>query len=223
MKKERLLLISCLLLALCIGIIIGIIIGVSLSNQTNPFSAVHHLNSGTLDITMKRTSLEYRIPGDDGHMQVINVSDELDFTESTANNVFGLDSDDILIVPGSYFEAEMELTNDTQTAVAYSVMVYLNGEPNELAKQLRVIVTRFDGITEQRMLSEFGTGMPIQLGEIAVGVDAQSFRVRVEFLNDVVYNAGLPEGTPKEDRMNNNAAQSQTISFDLAVTATRAS
>lgn len=219
MKKNRLLLILCLVLVLCLGIIIGI----WLSLPASSLSVGNHLRSGRLDVTLKRTDLEYKVPDENGRMHIVTVGDELDLTESTECNVFGLDTEDILIVPGSYFDAELELSNNADTAIAYSVTVRLLGRSNELAEQLRVTVTRFDGTTEEHMLSELTHGMSVQAGEMTVGVETQSFRIRVEFLNDAVYNDELPNGTPQADRMNNNAAQSQTVAFDLVVTTTRAS
>lgn len=219
MKKNRLLLILCLVLVLCLGIIIGI----WLSLPASSLSVGNHLRSGRLDVTLKRTSLEYKVPDENGRMHIVTVGDELDLTESTECNVFGLDTEDILIVPGSYFDAELELSNNADTAIAYSVTVRLLGRSNELAEQLRVTVTRFDGTTEEHMLSELTHGMSVQAGEMTVGVETQNFRIRVEFLNDAVYNDELPNGTPQADRMNNNAAQSQTVAFDLVVTTTRAS
>lgn len=219
MKKNRLLLILCLVLVLCLGIIIGI----WLSLPASSLSVGNHLRSGRLDVTLKRTSLEYKVPDENGRMHIVTVGDELDLTESTECNVFGLDTEDILIVPGSYFDAELELSNNADTAIAYSVTVRLLGRSNELAEQLRVTVTRFDGTTEENMLSELTHGMSVQAGEMTVGVETQNFRIRVEFLNDAVYNDELPNGTPQADRMNNNAAQSQTVAFDLVVTTTRAS
>lgn len=219
MKKNRLLLILCLVLVLCLGIIIGI----WLSLPASSLSVGNHLRSGRLDVTLKRTGLEYKVPDENGRMHIVTVGDELDLTESTECNVFGLDTEDILIVPGSYFDAELELSNNADTAIAYSVTVRLLGRSNELAEQLRVTVTRFDGTTEEHMLSELTHGMSVQAGEMTVGVETQNFRIRVEFLNDAVYNDELPNGTPQADRMNNNAAQSQTVAFDLVVTTTRAS
>ncbi len=219
MKKNRLLLILCLVLVLCLGIIIGI----WLSLPASSLSVGNHLRSGRLDVTLKRTDLEYKVPDENGRMHIVTVGDELDLTESTECNVFGLDTEDILIVPGSYFDAELELSNNADTAIAYSVTVRLLGRSNELAEQLRVTVTRFDGTTEEHMLSELTHGMSVQAGEMTVGVETQNFRIRVEFLNDAVYNDELPNGTPQADRMNNNAAQSQTVAFDLVVTTTRAS
>lgn len=219
MKKNRLLLILCLVLVLCLGIIIGI----WLSLPASSLSVGNHLRSGRLDVTLKRTGLEYKVPDENGRMHIVTVGDELDLTESTECNVFGLDTEDILIVPGSYFDAELELSNNADTAIAYSVTVRLLGRSNELAEQLRVTVTRFDGTTEEHMLSELTHGMSVQAGEMTVGVEMQNFRIRVEFLNDAVYNDELPNGTPQADRMNNNAAQSQTVAFDLVVTTTRAS
>lgn len=219
MKKNRLLPILCMAFVLCVGIIAGIV----LSLPTRSLSVGDHLRSGWLDVTLKRTGLEYKVPGDDGYMRIVTVGDELDLTESTEDNVLGLDSEDVLVVPGCYFDAELELANNADRAIAYSVTVRLLGRSNALAEQLRVTVTRSDGTTEEHMLSELTQGVSVQAGEMAVGVAAQSFGIRVEFLDDAVCNDELPNGTLHEDRMNNNAAQSQTVAFDLVVTATGAS
>lgn len=215
MKKKRVLLISCSVIMLCICIIAGM----SYALFTDSVSVGNHLQAGNLNVTLTRTNLEYSVLDDGGELDVTKVEEDLDLTTSTANNVFGIDSTDIRIVPGSYFDADLEIKNAGNTAFTYSISIKLLGDSTNLAEQLKVIVTRPDGTTTEKMLSELASGLSIDTGKMKVGEDAQSFSVRVEFIDDVDYNKDL---TDDDEKMNNNAAQNDSAVFDLIVTAVQA-
>lgn len=138
------------------------------------------------------------------------------------HNVFGIDSTDIRIVPGSYFDADLKITNNGDTAFRYSISLKMLGNSNALAEQLRVTVTHPDGTTTVKMLSEIVSGLEIDTGKMKVGDREQSFNVRVEFVDDVDYNGALPSEATEDDRMDNDEAQTQTAVFDLIVTAIQA-
>lgn len=214
MKKKRVLLVSCSVILLCICIIAGM----SYALFTDSVSVGNHLQAGNLNVTLTRTNLEYSVLNDDGELEVTTVAADLDLTTSTANNVFGIDSTDIRIVPGSYFDADLEIKNAGNTAFTYSISIKLLGTASDLAEQLKVIVTHPNGTTTEKMLSELAGGLSIDTGKMKVTDSAQNFSVRVEFVNDVDYNVGLPV----EDQMHNNAAQDDAAVFDLVVTATQA-
>lgn len=202
MKKKRVLLVSCSVILVCMSIIVGMTYALFTDNVV----VENHLKAGNLDVTLKRTSLEYAVLDDDGLLKVTTVNDELDFTERTDDNVFGIDSTDVRIVPGSYFEATLEVGNNGSTAFDYNVEIKLEGESNSLAEQLKVIVTHNDGSTTEKMLSEIADGLSISAGSMKSSDNAQSFKVKVEFI-DVAYN---------------NDAQDLSCVFDLVVSATQA-
>lgn len=215
MKKKRVLLISCSVIMLCICIIAGM----SYALFTDSVSVGNHLQAGNLNVTLTRTNLKYSVLNDDGELAVTTVEDDLDLTTSNATNVFGIDSTDIRIVPGSYFDADLEIKNAGNTAFNYSISIKLLGDSTDLAEQLKVIVTHPNGTTTEKMLSELAGGLSIDTGKMKVGDTAQSFSVRVEFVDDVDYNEDL---TDDDERMNNNAAQNDSAVFDLVVTAVQA-
>lgn len=214
MKKKRVLLISCSVIMLCICIIAGM----SYALFTDSVSVGNHLQAGNLNVTLTRTNLEYSVLNAEGELAVTTVAEDLDLTTSNANNVFGIDSTDIRIVPGSYFDADLEIKNAGNTAFNYSISIKLLGNSTDLAEQLKVTVTHPNGTTTEKMLSELAGGLSIDTGKMKVGDTAQSFSVRVEFVNDSDYNVNLPV----EDRLNNNAAQNDSAVFDLVVTAVQA-
>lgn len=215
-KKKKVLLVSCTVIMLCICIIAGM----SYALFTDSVSVGNHLQAGNLKVTLKRTNLEYAVLNDEGILETTTVEGELDLTDYTDENVFGLDSDDMLIAPGSYFDAELEIANTGNTAFNYSVSVKLNGTATELAKQLKVTVYDANGtaIGEPAMLSDLASGLSISAGIMKVTDDAQKFRVRVEFVNDNDYNTAL-ENSTEDDLMDNDLAQSGSAAFDLVVTA----
>lgn len=218
MKKKRVLLVSCSVIMLCVCIIAGM----SYALFTDSVSVGNHLHAGNLNVTLTRTNLEYSVLNDDGELAVTTVEADLDLTTSSADNVFGIDSTDIRIVPGSYFDADLEIANTGNTAFKYSISIKLLGDSTDLAEQLKVIVTHPDGKTTEKMLSELTSGLSIDTGKMKVGDTAQSFSVRVEFVNDSDYNGELPDDAAQEDYMNNNKAQSDSAVFDLVVTAIQA-
>lgn len=214
MKKKRVLLVSCSVIMLCICIIAGM----SYALFTDSVSVGNHLQAGNLKVTLTRTNLKYSVLNADGELAETTVEEDLDLTTSSDNNAFGIDSTNVRIVPGSYFDADLALANAGNTAFTYNISIKLLGTSTELAEQLKVTVTHPDGTTTEKMLSELANGLSVAVGEMQVTDTVQSFGVRVEFTEDAAYNANRPT----DDRMNNNAAQDATAAFDLVVTATQA-
>lgn len=212
MKKKRVLLISCSVIMLCICIIAGM----SYALFTDSVSVGNHLQAGNLNVTLTRTNLEYSVLNAEGELAVKTVAEDLDLTTSSANNVFGIDSTDIRIVPGSYFDADLEIENAGNTAFNYSISIKLLGDSTDLAEQLKVIVTHPNGTTTEKMLSELAGGLSIDTGKMKVGDTAQTFSVRVEFVDD-----GRPDTNPSTTIVNNDA-QGDSAVFDLIVTAVQA-
>lgn len=215
MKKKRALLVSCAVIVLCLCIIAGM----SYALFSDRVSVGNHLQAGNLKVSLKRTNLEYCVLNSDGVLETKTDTTSLDLTNKTGKNVFGLDSENIRIAPTSYFDATLEIANGGNTAFTYSVTVQLADayKNSELAKQLKVTVYNAKGdVVKSEMLDKLDSATIPVGATITVNGEKQTFRVRVEFVNDVDYNKELPAG---EDRMNNNAAQDGVAAFDLVVSA----
>ena len=210
MRVRKILAIYCSIVLICLAAIIGA--SYALFNQT--ISVGNHLQAGNLDATLTRTNLVYASLDKDGVLTSTTVDADVDFTDKTKENIFGLDKE-TKIVPGSYFEAEMQLTNKGTVAFDYTVELHFiddSGEAvNELAKQLKVTFKL--GETEKSiMLSELIEESSKTGGKYTIAKDrlpiesSQSFTVKVEFvIGD-----------------NNNVAQDQTCAFDLVINAVQA-
>lgn len=202
MKVKRGLLVSCSIILLCMTIIVGM----TYALFTDSVSVQNHLKAGKLDVTLTRTDLTYSVLDTNGKLKTESVPADLDFTNSTSENVFGIDTATNMIVPGSFFEATMVLANNGNVAFTYDVKLQLLSASNKLAEQLKVTVTHPDGTKTTKMLSEISNGLLISAGEMEATAAAKTFTVRVEFINNTAIN---------------NAAQDLTAVFDLSVSATQ--
>lgn len=199
-NRKRTLLISGAIILLCMMIVVGTTVALFTDSKT----VRNHLKAGTLTAALTRTYLEYNVLDDAGRLEVKKVEGRYDFSTASTNNVFGVDSTDMRIIPGSYFKANMELANTGNVAFTYNVGIQLMGQSNALAEQLQVTVTHPNGTTTTKMLSEMLQGITIDSGELIKGGEARNFAVEIRFLDKA--NA-------------NNAAQTQFVEFDLIVTA----
>ena len=180
----------------------------SLALFTDNKTVKNHLRAGNLEVSLIRTNLEYTVLNSSGKLVLHKVEEDLNFTSSTSANVFGVDSSSLRIVPGSYFKADMQLRNSGNVAFTYDVVIQLTGQSNALAQQLEVTVTRADGASVTKKLSETKNGsFVVDTGSMLAGVTSQSFSVTVKFINDT----GI-----------NDAAQAQLAEFDLIVRAIQA-
>lgn len=212
-NRTRALLTSSSIVLLCMSIIIGM----TYALFTDSHTIVHHLKAGELDVTLMRTNLEYVVLNDKGVMEKVTNSKAYNFTEPTEDSVFGLDSSDIKIVPGSYFEAVMEIGNNGNVAFDYVAGFELRGDVNALAEQLMVTVKDAKGetVVDAKPLSEFSAdNYAFYSGSVNVGDAAQSFTVRMEFVDDVTVNE-------TEIIIDNDDAEGQEAVFDLVVRATQ--
>ena len=202
------------LLYVCVALLLATSVGVGVSYAlfTDSVEVQNHLEAGTLDVTLKRTSLEYTLLNKEGYLEK-QTAGELDLTKATAENVFGLDSTTTKIVPYSYFDAQLAIGNNGNVAFDYSVEIKLftenEKEANELAKQLKVTITNADGVVvAEYMLSDLHgeANCEVKAGHMKANETEHTFGVKVEFVNSE----------------NNNDAKSQTAVFDLYVKATQA-
>lgn len=199
MYTKRILAISCVIIMLCTTLIVGA--SYALFNET--VSVGNHLQAGNLDADLTRTNLKYATLDTDGVLRTYEDGDDVDFTGTTNKNIFGLTGEQ-KIVPGSYFEAEMNLSNNGTVAFDYEVEIKILGESNELAEQLQVTLTTANG-TETFALSEINGKYVVTEGRMYIN-SSTIFTVKVEFVDGAA----------------NNDAQNQTCAFDLVVTAVQA-
>ena len=202
------------LLYVCLALLLVtcLAIGVSYALFTDSVEVKNHLEAGTLDVTLKRTSLTYNYLNEEGYL-VNATAGELDLTKATAQNVFGLDTTDAKIVPGSFFDAKLAIGNNGNVAFDYSVEIKLSTEDeelaNELAKQLQVTITDANGnVVAQYMLSDLHgeANCEVKAGHMKANEREHTFGVKVEFIN----------------HKDNNDAKSQIAEFDLYVKAVQA-
>ena len=86
-----------------------IIAGMTFALFTDSKRVKNHLQAGDLEVTLTRTYLEYSVLNPQGKLAVTKVEEDLNFTNSTNQNVFGVDAKNIRIVPGSYFKADLRV------------------------------------------------------------------------------------------------------------------
>ena len=215
-KAKRILLISCSVILLCMSIISGM----TYALFTEEINVKNHLQAGNLDVTLTRTNLTYAMLDTEGYLTETTNEDDLSLTTSTDENVFGL-TDDAVIVPGSFFDAELTLTNDGNVAFEYGVkLVILSTDVDkDLADQIVVTITGTDGavVVDKKPISEMTSKDAILVGKMgrnAAGATAEKhvFNVKVEFLDDVTNNLAKP----------NNDVMKQSVAFDLIVEAVQA-
>ena len=209
-ERKNALIAACLIIAICICTITAL----TYSLFTDSVSIRNHLKAGSLDITLTRTDLEYCILGDDGLLHVVSVPDDHDFTGSTEENAFGINSKNLRIVPGCYFDTTMQVRNNGNISCIYSIGVELIGERNAFTDQLQVTVTHPDGSKTVRSLSELAAGNQISTGVTVSSATVQNFKVRVEFIDDTGYVG--------ESDIANDDAKGLSAVFDLVITATQA-
>ena len=165
----------------------------------------NHLYAGTLDITLTRTNLKSTTL-DNKTGTLVHKEDPIDkdFTAPNEYNVFDIGEND-LIVPQAGYTAEMKISNNSDVTFGYWLQIIYDDDYDlALADQMLVTVTTVDG-TREAVLSEI-VGL-IGSEEKPIGVlektGSQFFTVSMKFLDlaSVV----------------NNAAESQSLEFDLIV------
>jgi predicted ribosomally synthesized peptide with SipW-like signal peptide len=184
----------------------SIVVGMTYALFTDTVSVKNHLQAGNLDVSLKRTMLTYSVLDENGVLKTETVDQDYDFTETTEKNIFGLESENLKIVPGSFFEATLQLDRHDSVAFNYSVELRQLEGSSDLANQIDVTVKKSDGTTVTKKLSEFANGETISMGSMDGTDTTEAFVVRVEFKDDA----------------NNNAAKLQTVTFDLIVKAEQA-
>ena len=196
-KKKTKLLIALITIALCICMVVG----GTYALFTDKVILTNHLKAGELNITLVRTNLTTTtLDEETGYLKTVESTPDVDFTNETAENVFGLTSD-TKIVPQCSFEAMMEVSNNSDVAFSYSLEIVLDGDAKELSDQIELSVT-VNGVTTTNKLSE---GYTVEnVATLAINQTSE-FVVNILFLD--------------LDSEVNNAAQNQEVNFDLIVSA----
>ncbi len=197
--------------AICVSL--ALIVGATYALYTDSATINNHLQSGSLNLTLKRTYLIQKSLNQSGYIEAKNDDSIVDFSAPTSQNVFGVTSE-TLIAPCSSLAATMEITNHSDVAFIWWLEIKFDSihSGQALAKQLLVTVTTYDEndapIETCFMLKELlkddhmiGSAMS-PIGESAVNSAAQKFIVKVDFINNSLIN---------------NFAQDQTAYFDLVV------
>lgn len=200
------------LLYVCIALFLAttLAVGVSYALFTDSVEVKNHLEAGSLDVTLTRTSLTYTVLNEEGYL-IPKTAGKLDLTKATNENVFGLETA-TKIAPTSYFDAKLAIGNEGNVAFDYSVEIkFLTKDQtlaNQLAKQLQVTITdENDQIVAKYMLSELqGENTKVKAGHMKANEEEHNFGVKIEFVN----------------LENNNDAKLETVAFDLVVSAVQA-
>ena len=182
------------------------IVGLTFALFTDGDKVNTHLKAGDLEVAMTRTNLEYRYLDAYGEWKVVTEEADVNLASLKEGNAFGLDAKDMVIVPGCYFNADIKVDNVGNVAFTYEVSIQTLGEVNELAEQLEVTVTRSDGTTITKRLSEMLAGQTILAGTMLEADEPDTFNVDVYFIDDTTIN---------------NSAQTQLAEFDLVILATQ--
>lgn len=197
-KKRRSVLLSAVTFMLCLALVAG----GTYALFSDQVTLTTHLKAGELDITLERTNLVTKaLDNSTGFLVDIIDEEDVDFSKPTVRNVFDLEETD-KIVPGCSYDASMKITNNTDVAFAYWIeIIDRNYEDIVLGDQL-VVTIKADGYEKTVKVSE-GMIVGNQSEPVAILAKGEydNFNVVLEFL----------------DLANNNAAQNQSLNFDIVV------
>lgn len=166
-----------------------------------------HLQAGTLNVKLERTCLKYNNLNENGLLEELENKERVDFTKTTSDdkNIFDLSNTDY-IVPGSYYEATMLLTNEGDVAFDYWIKIDLkDGFDSHLRNQIKVTVLTYQDGIEIETIGYLDDNLEVgneslPLDSILVG-EHKSFIVKVEFIHSSM----------------NNSAMEEEVNFDLTV------
>lgn len=166
-----------------------------------------HLKAGTLDVSLFRENLKYNELDTSGVLINLEDNERKNFTNTSTkdDNIFNL-NDNVKLVPGNYYEATMSLENSGDVAFDYWLEINLTkGDNTNLSKQIKVTVTINENGIEKEYIRFLNEG--VQIGNEKLPIDSvfvndkRSFKVRVEFVHDIM----------------NNSAMEEEVNFDLTV------
>ena len=112
---------------------------------TDSIDVKTHLYSGELDATLVRTKLTKVALNDDGILEKFVDETTVNFTTDGSETVFDTTADD-LMVPLSYYEAEMVVTNNGDVAFEHDIRITFDGaDANNLKFAEQLLVEVFVG------------------------------------------------------------------------------
>lgn len=199
--KFKALIISVITLAL----VSLIALGGTFALFTDDVNVKTHLKAGTLNATLTRTNLvSEKLNDRTGFIEKIENPNDVDFSNNPNGNVFDV-NDDTLIVPGTKFTAEMQLSNKSDVAFNYWIEIVCNDKAMDLASQLKITV-KADIEYSASLSNGLNVGSENKpVGTLAKG-QSKLFYVTVEYLN----------------LANNNLSQGESVEFDLMIHAVQA-
>lgn len=202
-KRKRSLIMSVLTLLLCVALFAA----GTYALFSDEVVLENHLQAGTLDITLTRTHLlSNSLNENTGLLDLKENPDDVDFSGENKRNVFDIIKGKTLIVPGCWYSAEMQISNNSDVAFGYWLEIVFDDKDNlALADQLEVTVVTKNGET-QGFLSKLSTEIGLIGSEtkpisVLAKTKSEFFTLKVEF----------------KDLKNNNLAKSQSLSFDVVV------
>ena len=185
----------------------------------------NHLQAGTLEMELYRTSLTRRALDDKGYLKTTTDTQEKDFTGLNGENVFGFATDEVM-APGCLYSADMRLTMTSASDVAFGYYVKIvlsdaTADNADLRGQVKVTIQSVENPSKvvTKWFSEAVNGEivlggeaqedligVVEKGTTATGaVASQNFVVTVEFVNQ------------DTDGSVNNIAKLEGFGFDLVV------
>lgn len=207
--------ISFIVIAVCSFMIVG----GTYALFTDKIEMNTHIYAGELNVTLERTKLTQNLLTGKGYLDEEVVMDEArgdaptNFTDPTTENVFGLNSDTIKFVPQAWAQADMRITNGSDVAFGYWLTIVFDDAADlQFADQLKVTITAENGKTVSKYLSEgLALGSETDFIDVAEIGDKQTFTVKVEFIDDLIFDED------DTDKFVNNDAMNQDLEFDLVL------
>lgn len=193
-KRTKTIVLSAVIICVCVAVAVAAVLLVLLRAD-----GMSHLRTDGVKLTLVRDGLEIDGLNSEGKYAHTVNEEKTDFTSSTQQNVFGIQSNTI-IVPGNSFTASMTVSG--KSAFAYWLEIKLGGELNELSKKLKITVTVEDGTRCSFYLGESLTAGSDQDPLARVTDGSSSFTVKVEF---------------ERDNKGNGDEQDKWVGFDLVV------
>lgn len=208
--RTRILLSGMVLIMISVVLIAGGTYGLFSANT----SLTNHLQAGNLTVSLFRTSYEKKTLDGEGYLKSVSDSTVTEFTSATTENIFGLSSTDY-IVPGSEFEANLEIRNSktsggttaySTVAFTYTVNLDMGETSNDLVDQVTISYKIGAGeYSVAKKLSEFGSQSILSGSLKGQSADSAKFSIKLAF----------------PDLDTNNNAQNETADFDLIISATQ--
>ena len=208
-RRKRTLIVSALTILLCLSMFAA----GTYALFSDKVELKNHLQAGTLDITLTRTNLlSNTLDSNSGFLVQKENPDDVDFSKpadpddpnAKNKNIFDI-TDQTLIVPRSWYSAEMQISNNSDVAFGYWLEIVFDDKVDlTLAEQLKLTITTVNGTTSKMLTQSAGfIGSEAQpIGILAIS-GSELFTIRVEFCD--------------LDHSVNNNAKGKSFDFDIVV------